>query len=210
MASEDFGSGRACGDSSRRGMAALTWGDPGSGRENVALSNLDLAVLAPAGDKDHLTTGSVVAASGPHAGDRNALLRGDCPRTGGSGETQGGASFASTRSGHSRRRQRRSRLRLGRGAGGGLGDRRRRRWRPSTPMSRAISTRTTSSGEETGEARQVGLLADPPELPDVARRNDAYGAVALRFLQKSSTPFRTSSGVPADGAVSSQNQPQPG
>jgi hypothetical protein len=45
------------------GSGAVTCGDAGPGRENVAHSNLDLAALVPAGDKENLTTEPFLSAS---------------------------------------------------------------------------------------------------------------------------------------------------
>jgi len=53
----------------------VAWGDDRAGTRNVARSNLDLAVLAPAGDKNHLTTEGVAAASAA----RHRIKAGNCP-----------------------------------------------------------------------------------------------------------------------------------
>jgi hypothetical protein len=57
----------------------VTCGDPGSRRENVAHSNLDLAVLVPAGDKENLTTEAFLAASAALQGRQKRSVCGLCP-----------------------------------------------------------------------------------------------------------------------------------
>lgn len=57
----------------------MTCGDAGSRRENVAHSNLDLAALVPAGDKENLTTERFLAASAPLQERQKCFVCGLCP-----------------------------------------------------------------------------------------------------------------------------------
>jgi hypothetical protein len=68
----EAGARRGGGGASRAGSGRVTCGDPGPGRENVARSNLDLAVLAPAGDKENVTTQRVSDSSQPDTFDETS------------------------------------------------------------------------------------------------------------------------------------------